>query len=316
MKRLVSVFIFLVLVTAAFGRSGGTGGSSKVDPYILRPPVIAGAFNVVNHGTSAVTLRALQTVNPAVRNLILIGAGQSNMANSPQASPYVPTNTAVIDQLNIDDGGIYNAADPLLGTSINNYPALGGGNPLLRIADAEITAGNFDHALVASVAIDGSPVADWDPTTNGVISDRLPVLFGRLASKGIVAGTNVTVVVLWGQGETDTDRGTAQAAYFNALSNVISASRTAAGYNVMWLVAEQTYSTGVISTAVQNAQLAIVNHPANIWAGPNADAIIGTTCGGLTCRPDNLHFGNNGMPVYVGAASGWQAALHATGAPF
>jgi hypothetical protein len=306
----------IAIVLAAFfcspGICGPGGGSSKVDPYILRPPVISGTLNPINQKTSAVSLRASQTLNTAVRNLVLIGAGQSNMTNSPQASVYSPANAASIDQFSVIDSGIYNAADPLLGTSINNYPALGGGNPLLRIADAEITAGNFDHVLVASIAVDGTSVADWDPTVNGIVSDRFSVLFARLASKGIVAGTNVTIVVLWGQGETDTTNGTLQAAYTTGLNNVIAGTR-ASGFNGTWFVASQSYNIGSTSSNVTNAQAAVVNHGAGVWAGPNADAIIGTTCGGLACRPDNLHFGDNGMPVYT---SGWQTALHAFGAPF
>ena len=313
MKRAALILIlFFAAIGSAFGQSSG---SSKVDPYILNPPVIAGTFNLVNNQTSLTSLSAIQAPDLTKRNLLLIGDGQSNMADSPQASTYVATNAAVIRQININDGGIYAAIDPLLGTSINNYPSLGGGNPLLRIADAEITAGNFDAALVASIAIDGSAIADHDPALNGVLATRFPVLFARLAAKGWVQGANITVVVLWGQGETDTTNGTTQTAYFNSLTNIINASRVAAGYNVMWLIAEQTYNTGTVSSAVQAAQLAIVNHSSNIWAGPNADVIIGTNCGG-TCRPDNLHFGNLGMPVYVGNSQGWQAALHATGPPF
>ncbi len=202
----------------------------------------------------------------------------------------------------------------MLGTSINNYPALGGGNPLTRIADALISANLFDRVICASIAIDGTAVADWDPALNGVVSARIPVIFARLAAKGLVAGTNVTVVVLWGQGETDTTNGTTQSAYFNSMTNVINGSR-AAGFTGPWFIAEQTYNIGTISTAVQSAQLSIINHSLNIWGGPNADAIIGTTCGG-TCRPDNLHFGALGMPVYVGATQGWYASLVAFGPPF
>ena len=180
------------------------------------------------------------------------------------------------------------------------------------MADAEITAGNFDQAIVASIAIDGTSVADWDPTVNGVLSDRFRVLFARLAAKGIVAGANVTIVVLWGQGETDNGNGTSQAAYTAGLNNIIAGTR-ANGFAGTWFVASQSWFTGVVAPNVTNGQAAVVNHGAGVWAGPNADAIIGTTCGGLTCRPDNLHFGDNGMPVY---ATGWVNALHAFGAPF
>ncbi len=302
----LTVLVSLSVYKDSFGR--GAGGGS-VDPYLL-PPIApqGGVVNPISQKTSGLTPRALQTVDASVRNLIIIGAGQSNMADSPQASAFSPVNPTKLDQLNIMDGGIYPATDPLLGCSVNS----GGGNPILRLGDALITANLFDRVILASIAIDGTAVSEWE---TGTYSTRFAVLFKRLAAKGLVAGTNVTVIVLWGQGETDTTNGTGTSAYQTSLNNVIAASR-AAGFAGTWFVATQTYNTGTTSSAIQTAQANVVNHGAGIWAGPNADAIIGTTCGGLTCRPDNLHFGDNGMPVYVGSVSGWQAALHLFGAPF
>lgn len=303
--RFLFLTFSLVLGASCFAQKG----ASPVDPFLL-PPIApqSGIVNLVNQNTNGLTPRAAQSLSSAVRNLIIVGAGQSNMADSPQASVYSPANPTALDQFDINSGGIYPAVDPLLGCSVNS----GGGNPLLRLGDNLVTAGLFDRVLLASVAIDGTAVAEWD---TGTYSTRLPVLFRRLAAKGLVAGTNVTVIVLWGQGETDTTLGTAQTPYTNSLNNVIAATR-AAGFAGTWFVAVQTYNTGSTSAAVAAAQAAVVNHGAGVWAGPNADAIIGTTCGGLTCRPDDLHFGNNGMPVYVGSVSGWQFALHAFGAPF
>lgn len=302
-------FLLLVIVLTAGGTSYAQKGASPVDPFLL-PPIApqSGIVNPVNQNTNGLTPRASQSLNPAVRNLIIVGAGQSNMSDSPQASTYSPSNPTALDQFNINDGALYPAIDPLLGCSLNN----GGGNPLLRLGDNLVTAGLFDRVVLASVAIDGTAVVEWE---TGTYSTRLPVLFRRLAARGLVAGTNVTVIVLWGQGETDTTNGTGQTAYTNSLNNVISATRSA-GFAGTWFVAVETYNTGSTSAAVAAAQAAVVNHGSNVWAGPNADTIIGTTCGGLTCRPDNLHFGNNGMPVYVGSVSGWQFALHAFGAPF
>lgn len=316
MRKWSIAFLCIALGWAQNGFSA-PGGTSKPDPYLLPASslVVPGSPNYPNYNTKAVALRDQQTVSASVRNLILIGIGQSNMANSPQASVYIPANPAALDQFNIGDGGIYAAADPALGTSINNYPAFGGGNPLLRIADALVTGAFFDRVIIASIAVDGAAIADWDPTLSGSLSARIPALFARLASKGLVAGINVTVAVLWGQGETDTFNGTTQTAYTNSLTNIINASRTA-GFTGPWFIAKETWNGITTSFPIQSAQLGIVNHGANIWAGPDADSIVGTTCSGLVCRPDNLHFGDNGMPVYVGNSIGWISSLHAFGVPF
>jgi hypothetical protein len=311
MKWLSGFFVASVLLLDASAASAQYRGSSPPDPYTLRTPMPQGIGNVTNVNVNVVSLRPLQTPDRTKRNIVIIGAGQSNMANSPQASVYAAVNAGSIDQLYVENGGVYNAPDPLLGNSINNYPSFGGGNPILRVADALITAGSFDHALVASIAIDGSSVADWE---TGSLSQRLPVVIARLKAKGWLTGPNVIAVLLWGQGETDQALGTTTAAYLNSLSNVITATRRA-GFNGPWFVAVETFFSGPISVQVQNAQIAIVNHAAGIWAGPFADNIIGSSCGGI-CRPDNLHFGDLGMPVYVGSSIGWLASLHAFGAPF
>lgn len=312
MKFFKSIACVILLLLAGAIQAQAQRGSSPPDPYLTPTILPQGIPNVINTSVNVVSLRALQTLDRTKRNVVIIGAGQSNMANSPQASVYLPSNPGAIDQLYINNGGVYNAPDPLLGNSINNYPSFGGGNPILRVADALISAGLFDHALVASVAIDGSSVADWE---TGSLSTRLPVLIARLNAKGLLTGPNVTAVLLWGQGETDQALGTTQTAYFNSLTNVINATRNA-GFSGPWLVAVETYFSGLISVPVQNAQKAIINHAANIWGGPIADNLIGNACGGQICRPDDLHFGDFGMPFYTGNTVGWLASLHAMGAPF
>jgi hypothetical protein len=61
------------------------------------------------------------------------------------------------------------------------------------------------------------------------------------------------------------------------LSAVIAQSR-AAGFAGSWYVAKQTYVQGTTSSAVQAAQAAAPNGR-TIFAGPNADALIGNVCG-------------------------------------
>jgi hypothetical protein len=91
--------------------------------------------------------------------------------------------------------------------------------------------------------------------------------------KGLVAGTNVTVIVIWGQGENGNSLATSQANYTSGLNTVIGQSRTA-GFTGKWFIAKQTYVTGTTSSAVQAAQAAAPNGT-TIFAGPNADALAG-----------------------------------------
>lgn len=267
--------------------------------------------SVVNVNTTPVALRS-QTVNPAVRNLIIIAAGQSNATNvAPSA--YSPANPLVLDQLNVNDGGIYAAADPLLGCSLND--SLGPGNAFLRLADSFVTAGKFDRVIIVCVSIDATSVAQWQ---SGFAANRITVALGRLAAKGIVAGVNVTIAVLWGQGETDTGLGTSQVAYTASLNAVIAASRTA-GFTGPWFVAKETWDGSAFSAALQSAQTVaspsgVINHGAAVWEGADADSLTGSVCSGVACRVGgNLHWSNAGSTSY---AASWLLQMALYGAPF
>jgi len=295
----IVVALWFLFSGSAFAQYGS--GSSN-DPFVL--PAIPG--HTFNQGTGAVSLRP-QTLNPAVRNLVAVVAGQSNVCNV-MPSAYSPSNASAIDNFNIYDGATYAAADPLLGADMN--PGNGPGNAALRLADNLITAGLFDRVVLVPVGINASDVAFWQ---GSYAANRIPVALARLAARGIVAGTNVTIIVIWGQGESDNAAGTAQATYTAGLNAVIATSR-AAGFNGTWFVAKQTYISGAASATIQAGQAAVVNHGAGVWAGPDADALVGSTCSGVACRQADLtHFSNAGAASY---ATAWQAALHLFGAPF
>lgn len=269
-------------------------------------------FQSLNLDTKSLTLRT-QTLNPAVRNLVIIAAGQSNMADvGPSA--HSPSNGSVLDQLNIYDGAIYAAADPLLGTS---YPRSAGvaiygpGNHMLRLADSFVTAGLFDRVVIVPVGVGATRVDQFEPGSYG--GKIIPVALRRLAALGIVAGANVTITILWGQGESDTDAGTSQAAYTASLNNIIATSR-AEGFTGLWFVALMSRSLGSASAAVVAAQAAVVDHGANVWAGPNLDALNGNNCSAMACRQaDDTHFSDAGM---ASAAAAWKTAMALYGAPF
>jgi hypothetical protein len=57
--------------------------------------------------------------------------------------------------------------------------------------------------------------------------------------------------------------------------------------------------SGVVNPAVQAAQLAAVNHPAGIWAGPNADSLSTAN------RKDGTHFNDTDADLYAGL---WRTA--------
>lgn len=281
----------------------GSGGGGSIDPNYISPnnPL---AY-ILNRNGLVKTL-GTQSINPAIRNLIIIAAGQSNITNIAP-NYFTPVNPTKLDNLNVYDGAVYTAVDPLLGTTQSNVPA---GHPILRTADTYIQNNKFDRVILVPVAVASTSIADWD---TGFCSTIIPAAISRLAARGIVSGTNVTIAIFWGQGENDTNAGTTQAAYTAALNSIIAKSR-AAGFTGRWFIAKQSWYVSAVSTAIQAAQAAVLNSSAGIYAGPDADSLVGSVCSGQPCRQgDNLHWTDFGSFTY---ANGWVTATAASGAPF
>jgi hypothetical protein len=246
-----------------------------------------------------------RTINTGIRNLVLLTFGQSNCENvAPTA--YTPTNGTVLDQLNILDGQMYAATDPLLGASAAaSGGTFGPANIATRLGDLLITNGKFDRVILVPFCIGGTSVATWGST--GPLFPNAKVAMARLAQSGIGPGmTNVTFAALWMQGESD--HGTGQATY-QSIFGTISAALFATGFNGRIFVNEETWLSGTTDANVQAAQLAIPNSATpGTWAGANADSL-----GAGSRQADNTHFNDAGM---ASLATLIYNAMHASGAPF
>lgn len=205
------------------------------------------------------------------RTAVIVFIGQSLSVNSV-TTRYVPVNSN-IDQLNIWDGKLYKAKDPLLGI---NGGALGG-TWMLPMADKLITDGHFDRVIIVPMAVGNTRVGQWsDP-------NLAPYLFRRINTVGLRlrdAGLPCTAI-MWGQGESDTSAGTSQAAYAAALSKIIAEFNRAIP-GAPFLVAQEAYYYGNTSPAILAAQASVVNGT-TVFAGENVELI------GPSGRYDNTH---------------------------
>jgi hypothetical protein len=262
------------------------GAASGPDPYLLTP-----VASMV--GIKAVPALRSPLLNTGEATGVFVIAGQSNCGNNVDTA-YVPTNAAKIDNLDINDGGMYAAADPLLGCTTNLLIA-GQGNLFTRFADKVITAGIFARVILIPVGVGGTPISSWQ--TGGGFSNRTVVA----ARRAHAVGLSVTAFI-WMQGESDTVNGTLQAAYAAGLAQVIAAPR-AEGYNAPWFIGKCSYITGGVSAAVQAAQAAAVNGT-DIFAGANTD----TLTGGTNRQADLTHFNAVGADA---AATLWNTAVDA-----
>jgi hypothetical protein len=215
-----------------------------------------------------------------------IVAGQSNSANYA-TDTYSPTNAGKVDNLNVFDGGVYAAAQPLLGCEG------AGGNWMIRCADKMIAAGMFARVIWVPLGLGGSPVAPWKQ--GGELSQLLTVAFKRCAALGLPVSA-----VLWQQGEADNTLGTSQAQYLADLQSAIAGPRLL-GFNAPWFVAKGSYVDGSYSVAVRTAQTQIVNGT-TIFAGADTDTLGGAN------RSDGVHLSSAGCDAN---ATLWKNALDA-----
>lgn len=325
--RRIALAALLLGVGLLLPAHAGPNAASVNDPAVVNEFSITfngpGNFRPVRD-THAKTL-SNQTIDTTKKNLFLIYIGQSTDSNiSPTA--YSPANPNAIDNLNIYDGAIYKAVDPLLGASIGLTGNLG--NPCTVLLDALVTAGSFDRTICAPIAIDGSIGVEW---ATGQNSTRAPVAAYRFLQLRdannfpvTCSTTHVTCAVICCYGETDNLDGTTQASWvatFTTLRNNV----IAAGFSpARWFVARKTLF-GVTSPAIEaaqwnNAPSGVINNSIGIFQGANADAITGNTCpngGVLACRQDGVHWTNAGnISFMTDPTLGFMQAMHASGAPF
>ncbi|MGO7319365.1 sialate O-acetylesterase [Rhizobium ruizarguesonis] len=215
------------------------------------------------------------------RTAVIVVIGQSLSVNEVP-TPYVPVNTN-IDQLNIFDGKLYRAKDPLLGLNVSGGAVTDlRGTWMLPMADKLITAGYFDRVILVPMAVGNTRADQWaSEATAPYLFNKINVVALRLRDAGLPC-----TAIMWGQGESDTSAGTSQASYTASLQKIIAEFNHAIpGCPI--LVAQETYYYGATSAAVLAAQAAVVNGT-TVFAGENVDSI------GSGGRYDNTHLNETG----------------------
>jgi hypothetical protein len=252
--------------------------------------------------------------------IVIIVLGQSNTTNVTPAL-YVPTNRTGVINFNISDGGFYRAAsgggaiDPLLGCSgdvdyglPNKWP---NGNWIGQLADQLISAGKATNVVIVPIGVGGSFAADW--AVGGSNNPRIGVAHARM----VVAGLTPNAII-YGQGESD-NGATSQVNYTASGNSMIATLRSFwPSTGIPILINTESYINTLTDANVTNAQAALVNHGNGVWAGANADALVGNVCGAganTNCRQsDNTHWSVAGA---YSIAAAEVTALHATGvSPF
>lgn len=255
----------LLLIGTAHGQHAG---ASAPDPFAGLDDSIAISQGALPYNTTAGLAQRNQAFDPTKKNLVIIFAGQSN-CTTVNPSLYTPPSTAVIDQVNIYDGGSYQINGSILGTQTQAPTNLG--NVAARVAQNAITGG-FDRVIVEVICIGGTTAADW---ATGTLANRIPIAIKRLIYRGYVPNsTGLEWAIYWMQGENDNTNGTSALSYTTSM-NTILANAQAAGFNcaACWFfVNEETWDGIAFSATIQGAQTALWG-TSKFKAGFNLDSI-------------------------------------------
>jgi hypothetical protein len=266
------------------------------DPFFL-PDVNVAGFPIFKDRTDRIQ------VNPALvageTTDIALWWGQS-LAAFHEETAYLPTSITKVQQIDPYSGGVFQYANPGLGSTSVAVDGSPGSSYIGRLAQKRIMAGNCARFMGMSIAVAGSNVAQWAP--GGVHNQRLRVALRRLASIGLLGNLKYVVSQI---GEADNTLGTTHAAFASSLAGVHQTLRDEGATCKFLNALSTTQNDGSTSSAVRAAVTAAIDHSSGIYAGADTDTLTGPTN-----RDPGSHLTATGSDSN---ASLWMAALTAAG---
>ena len=227
-----------------------------------------------------------ENVSPIGVGEVFLISGQSNSANygdtlltpqDPRVSSWGP-----------DDWQIGADPQPIATGS--------GGSPWPALGDSLVQRYDVPVGLI-SVGWGGTSVGQWLP-------DAGDNLFSRIVLALDEVGPNGARALLWHQGESDLAGGTNTEDYTVRLSEIITASRIEAGWELPWIVARASYLPNYEASEMEriiNAQQAVIDADPLTFEGPYTDDLIGEQW-----RYDNVHFNELGL---IEHADRWESSI-------
>ncbi len=267
MRAFLSILISLVLAQSAWAQRG----VSAPDPYALHG--VAGMVNIstlpfpYEYNYNGRTQKLISQIRSGCSTIgVGVFIGTSTSDNYVNAT-YSPANPNSIFNFSIDNGGFYLSQEPLLGGYLNTQiqPTVpsANGNFVHVLSDKIVSAGLYSCFINVPLGVNAALFSDW--ASGGAINDRITVAFRRLAAQGLTP--NFVAIQI---GENDNTAGTSQASCTASLNSIISTIRASFAGTI--LVSTTSWHAGTTATNVTNAQAAVINNGAGIYAGANTDA--------------------------------------------
>lgn len=227
-------------------------------------------------------------VVPSERTAVIVIMGQSNSGNhcgTPRAST-----SSKVHNFNYLTGGMYVAADPLLGGT-GTAGAYG-----TYLGDKLISAGKYDRVVLATMAIGAAIATDF--SASGPFAQNIKVMARRLGAVGLEP-----TMICYQQGESDNAEGTPAATITAALRSMVDVWRGEGVTAPVFIALTSTWPGYTNNAQVRLGQTNSWSSELGIYAGPDTDTIGagGRDSGGL-------HFNNTGSDQH---AALWQSVIQA-----
>lgn len=214
--------------------------------------------------------RAIIDIKTLENPLVLLIAGQSNVANS--VSILSQTQLPIY---NFYRGILYQAKDPLLGATGK------GGSIWLEVSRLLLEQTSATAIVLINVARDNSSIIDWQG--NGQYQHLLNIAIEEAETAKLPVN-----LILWGQGERDAIDGMSQATYQQYLSLLIKQTKSYLPLSPV-LVSKSSRCYGfAVSKNISQAQQAIITKYDHVLMGANTDIY------GAQYRFDGCHFNELG----------------------
>lgn len=277
------------VVMAGEGNSGTTTDWQTIVPTPDGGSFIATLIGVPAGGWYQLEMRGLVGTTPGtvtIREKIGVGdiyvtCGQSNSANHGTGG-YVASDDRVSARTAVTGTTWIAASDPIPIASGS------GGSPWTRLGDLLAAAENIPIGFLA-VGVGSTQVSQWLPGTSNY-NNRLKPAIQSLPSGGFRA-------VLWHQGESDALANVSAVLHASRLNSMISQSRTDAGWNVPWYLAEASFhpssNLSQEEPVAAGQRLAAHGDPL-VFLGPSTDPFhLEDAAGGKL--NDSVHFNAAGL---------------------
>jgi hypothetical protein len=228
----------------------------------------------------------VENISPIGIGEVFIIAGQSNSAN--HGDTLLTPQDSRVSSWGPDNWQIGADPQPIATGS--------GGSPWPALGDNVVQQYDVPVGMI-SVGWGGTTVAQWLP-------DASDDLFSRIKLALDEVGPNGARALLWHQGESDLASDTSTEDYTVRLSEIITASRIEAGWELPWVVARASFLPNYEASEMEiiiSAQQAVIDSDPLTFEGPFTDDLIGDQW-----RYDTVHFNEAGLREH---ADRWHSSI-------